>query len=163
MKNTKTEVKKPVYKVDIFDAISRIDGPRNYQLWNTWSTEEQGGISPLIIMRWMSGTSDKIQIIKLNEFVNPYVFSLANHQELMVQLLHVASSHQPRRYYWQAVKGAADPKKERKKVMMEYYGWSTREMSQITVFPTDEDIVKMAEELGWQTEDVAKLKKEMKG
>lgn len=159
----KTEQKKVAYKTDIFAVMAALDGPRDYSLWNKWTADEQSGIAPLIIMRWMTGTSSKKQILMMNEFVNPFVFSLAKHQELMIQLLHLSSDHRVKRYYWQPVKGTSAKNKERDRLLMEYYGWSSRELAQTKIFTDAEELVKMAEDIGWQQDDIAKLKKELKG
>lgn len=154
---------KPVkYALDIFDILGKLS-MGNTELYQTLTEEEQKSISPLVLMRWMSGTSDLRQIVFLNEFVNPFLFSIgANNKELMVKLLAIASSKQPHRYHWKGIK-----KKEGKestlglKVLKEFYEYSTREAREVIRHLTKEDITEMAEKLGWQADELKKLKKDL--
>jgi hypothetical protein len=79
------------YKTDIFDLMRRID-KGDHQLWSKLTEEERKGLSPLLVMKWMSGTSDLRQIVFLNTLANVVVFPLAKHPELLLKLLTVCSS-----------------------------------------------------------------------
>lgn len=150
------------FKLDIFDVLNRIDRGEHH-LYSTLSDDERKSFAPLVVMRWMSGTKDERQIIFLNELVNPFVFPLGKHQELLTSLLAVASSKKQRRYFWLSAKGKGKSvPKNALKVLMQYHGWSEREAKKMfTVFSND-DIIELANELGWQKEEMTLLNKEMK-
>jgi hypothetical protein len=149
------------YKLDIFDTLSKIDNKKTGNLYAKLSEDERKGFAPLIVMRWMTGTSDERQIMLLNEFVNPYVFPLAKHPELLMQLLQVSSSKMPRRYSWLGVK-SKKKKAEAWRVVSEYFDLSDREVALIKPFPSDEEVLSMADDLGWQPDEVKKLQAECK-
>lgn len=150
------------YKLDIFDTLSKIDNKKTGNLYAKLSEDERKGFAPLIVMRWMSGTSDERQIMLLNEFVNPYVFPLVKHPELLMQLLQVSSSKMSRRYSWLGVK-SKKKKAEAWRVVAEYFDLSDRGVALIKPFPSDEEILSMADDLGLQKDEIKKLEKELKG
>lgn len=151
-----------VYKLDLFGLLSKLD-KKNYHLWASYSEAEQKEISPLIIMRWLSGTSDKRQIIFLNEIVNQIVFALPDHKQLMLKLLAVANSGSPRRYFWLAQKSSASEKRGSKRaiaVIEQYYQCSPKEAKQYLRLLEKEDVIEICEKLGMQKEEIQLVKKE---
>jgi hypothetical protein len=148
------------FALDIFQLLGKID-KGDKAIWPTLTEEQRKSFAPLIAMRWMSGTSDARQIVFLNELVNPMVFTIGSHKELMMQLLAVASSKQPKRYQWMAVKNATK-KHKGYDVVSEYYGYGDRDTKEALKVLTTEDILEMAEELGYQKEELAKLRKDLK-
>lgn len=149
------------YSLDIFKLLSDID-KGNLDLWETLSEEEQKGFAPLIVMRWMSGCNDIRQIIYLNELVNPVVFVLGKHPKLLMQLLTICSSKQPRRYSWLKQSGNKKTNKVSNKLIMDYYSCSNKEAENYLKILTDEDIIIIAENLGLQKDEMAIVKRELK-
>lgn len=149
------------YKLDIFDLLGKINSSKSGDIYGHLSDEEKKGFAPLVVMRWLSGTSDERQIILLNEFVNPFVFTLGKHPHLLMQLMQVASSKTSKRYQWLGIK-SKKKNVEALKVVQEYYGMSAREVRLMNPFPPEEEILAMADELGYQKDELAKLKKEFK-
>lgn len=148
------------YKLDIFRLLSEYNNPKAGDIYAALSEEERKGFAPLIVMRWMSGTSDERQIMMLNEFVNPYVFSLGKHPHLLSQLLQVASSKVNRRYYWLGIKPSTK-RVEARRVLQQFFDVSAREARLYEIPPINE-LVEMAESLGWEKAEIAKLQKEFK-
>lgn len=148
------------YKLDIFKLLGDLNSPKAGDIYEKLSDDERKGFAPLVVMRWMSGTSDERQIILLNEFVNPYVFPLGKHPHLLMQLLQVASSKTSKRYAWLGIK-SKKKQVEAYRVIQEYFELSTREAKTYSL-PPAEELLKMAEELGWQKDEIAKLQKELK-
>lgn len=144
---------------DLFDGLSELTAG-NLQWYDNLSDEGKKSAAPLIIARWLSGTSDPAQIVRLNTFVNPYVFSLGTEKPLLFKLIASSTTRRPKRYYWLKNPGSKGTKKMAIEVAKEYYGWSTREAELHTI--SAEDSIKMAEELGWDDEQIKKLKKEFK-
>lgn len=149
------------YKLDIFDLLNKLNSKSSGDIYAKLSTEERKGFAPLVVMAWMSGTSDERQIMLLNEFVNKYVFVLGKHPHILMQLLQVASSKTPKRYQWISVKGKAK-KNQTLKVIQEYFDMSERESKLMNPQPSPEELMAMAEELGWQSDEINTLKKELK-
>lgn len=145
------------YKLDIFDLLTRLDSNRT-DIFCQLTDEEKKAFAPLVVMRWMTGTSDEYQIIKLSEFVNPYVFSLGDHKHLLMRLLQCASSGRRKQYRWIALKGSKKDSK-RVKVISDYFQISTREAKDYIV--SSQEIISYAEDLGWQKSEISDLKKEL--
>ena len=145
------------FKLDIFELLSRIDKRNSGDIYSSLSEDEKKGFAPLVVMRWMSGTNSIDQILNLNENVNPYVFKLGKHPHLLMQLLQTASDKKSKRYTWlpMAKKSSEESKL---KIVAEYYNMSLREAKLLPKIP-DEDIISMAESLGYQKDEITKLKK----
>jgi hypothetical protein len=152
--------KERTFKLDIFQLLGSIDNPRSGDVYDNLSDDEKKGFAPLVVMRWMTGTSDERQVMLLNEFVNPYVFPLGKHPQLLMQSLQVASSKKSKRYGWLGVKGGKKSTLANA-VIAEYFDYSTREVALLNPRPSSQEILQMAEELGWQKDEGAKLKKEL--
>lgn len=146
--------------LDIFKLLEDLNSSKE-DIWNSLTEEEQRGFAPLVVQRWMSGTGDKRQIMLLNEFANPCIFTLGRHPQLLMRLLHACSSKTPKRYGWLATK-SKKKNVESIKVLCEYFGMSEREAAMCRPFPSNNELVEMASELGWQADDIKKLKKEAK-
>lgn len=142
---------------DLFAALDSLTaGDLNW--YSNLSPEGKKVAAPFVIMRWLTGTSDPAQIVRINTFVNPYAFSLGAEKDLLFKLLAASTTHRPKRYYWLKAPGGKNNKLALE-VVKEYYGWSTRE-AQLQGFEAG-DIIAMAEELGWDQEQLKKLKKEL--
>lgn len=157
------EKKAPSYKLDIFSVLDKLN-QRDLHVWGKLSEEERKGFSGFIIARWMSGSSDPVQIVYVNELVNSLVFQIGpNHTELICKLLACCGNEKRQRFQW-----IADSKSVKKgsrlalEVVKEFYDYSTREAKLTISLLNVEDIYEMAEDLGWQNEELKKLKKELK-
>jgi hypothetical protein len=149
------------YKLDIFELLGKIDKPASGDIYTGLSDDERKGFAPLVVARWMSGTSDAYQLMALNTVANPYIFSLGRHPHLFMHLLQASSSKKPKRYGWLGVKS----KKKNSSaisVVQDYYGMSLREVKLLNPFPPEAEVLQMAEELGRDKEEITKLKKEYK-
>lgn len=147
------------YKLDIFDLLNRLNSTKSADIYTGLSEDERKGFAPLVVMRWMSGTSDERQIMMLNEFVNPHIFALGKHPHLLMRCLQASSSKVNRRYAWYPIKSS---KKSALtvQVIREYFGISTREAEKYIIPPANE-LIQMAEELGWEKDTLKKLQKEL--
>jgi len=145
---------------DLFEGLGKL-GSRDLQWYRKLSLEDQKAASPFVIARWMTGTNDHAQIVRINTFVNPYVFSLGTEKGLLFSLLAAAATGKNRRYSWLKAPGAKAATKLRLEVIKQYYEVSTREASGYAETIDAEDILTMAEECGWEKEELAKLKKEV--
>lgn len=142
---------------DLFAGLASL-GKRNLAWYDGLSEEGQKAAAPLVLMRWLSGTSDQAQIMRLNRFVNPYVFPLGQEKRLLTKALAAACTGKNSRFSW--LKGpSAKSTKLKLEVLKQHLGCSTREAVTYVVAP--EDVITMAEELGWDDDAMKKLKKEL--
>jgi hypothetical protein len=159
---------KKAFKLDIFSILSRLN-KSELDLWNTLSEEEQKGFSAYVITRWMSGTKDAYQLTIIDEFVNNHLFNLGtkdgfkiDHTELFCKLLACCGLNDSRRFVWKP-----ESKKSGKMssmaldIVKEYYDFSEREAKQSLPLLSSEDVIQLAEELGYQVDEIKKLKKEL--
>jgi len=147
------------YKLDIFKVLGELSGG-DHMVYRRLSDDEKKGFSALVIMRWMTGTSDERQIMALNMFANKMIFPLAKHPELLAMLLASCSSKVARRYQWLGIK-SSKKKNLARQAVQEYLDYSSLEMRKLTELPAPEEIIEMAEACGWQKEEMTKLKKEL--
>ena len=112
-------------------------------------------------MRWMSGTSSPLQVILLNEALNPYVFSLANHKELLYKLATLCSTG-PQRNKWIKLGSREHQHKQCIEVIKTHYGYSTNKAIDVFDLIDSDTIIWMSEQQGVTKETLAKIKLELK-
>lgn len=150
------------HKLDLFQTLNKLS-VKDQKFFHGLSDEEKKDFLPLILMRWMSGTKDPRQIIFLNELANPYVFALHKYKDILADLLTISSSGSSQRYTWLKVKSKKGTKTPTAcKVIAEYYGYNQKHAQDALNLLTVEQILAYAEQLGYQSDEIAKIKKEMK-
>ena len=148
------------HKLDIFDVLGNIQRKR-VGYYDQLSPEEQKTIQPYVLMRWLS--SDQSNVVILNEVVNPYAFSLTKHKDLLWKLLIVSGSGRYARLQWN--KG---PSKRTTgvstciRVIQQAFGYSERHALDVLATLTSKQVLELAEMLGVTSDDMAKVKKELK-
>jgi len=149
--------------LDIFYLLSEID-KKNYSLWENFTEEQKKAFSPLVVMRWMGGMLDPVQLIFLNEIVNPVVFNLgSDHKEFLLKLLTVCSNGKSKRYSWINYKVTSGKNKKLAiGLISEHYRIPLREAEDSLKLFTSEEILELAEQHGFQKDELAALKKESK-
>lgn len=149
-------------RLDIFEVLRMMDTKDNCFLQRL-PEEDQKKFQPLVVQKWMSGTGSALQIILIDELVNPYVFELGEHKRLLWKLLTVCTSGKPRKYQWikqQKHKNAA--KKLSAVVVSEYFNYTTNQAYDVLDVFTSDQIVDLAEQLGRQPDEMSKISKEWK-
>jgi len=148
--------------LDIFMLLEQIDR-KNYAIWGSLTDEQRKEFSPLVTMRWMAGCTVPVQLILLNEIVNLSVFSLPDHRELLLKLLTVCSSGKSKRYQWINYKAAGGRRSKRAvDLISEHYKMTEREADDARRLFSDEEIMQLAEDQGWQKDELRDLQKELK-
>lgn len=138
--------------MDIFTLLSNVDGG-NRTFYSSLSDEDKKKFVPFVDMKWMSSGS-AYQLMALNEFVNPYVFSLQAHKELLYQLFVACSDGKSKRYNWA---------KQNKKhpwiaVVKEIYQCSEREAIEYIPLLRLEQVTEYAERLGYDAKQLKTIK-----
>jgi len=150
------------YKVDIFRLLGSLS-KRSTHAYDELTADEKKTVQPLILMRWMSGTSDARQVYFLNELVNPFVFPFYKHNELLVKLLSICGPGQPRRYKWVKASSKKSTKlPESTKVVQEVFGYNKTDAVDALRILSDNDILSYATSLGRQDDEIKVIKKELK-
>jgi len=149
-------------KLDIFEVLNAINA-KDVEYYDRLTVEEAKTIQPLVLMRWLSGTSDEQQIMLLNEFANPAVFPLAKHKKLLWQLLTVCNTGTRKRYQWPKDPGKRTVTKPiATGLVQRKYGYNSRHAQDAVALLSDDAIYDMAFDEGMSGEDMTKLKKELK-
>lgn len=148
-------------KLDLFkilDAISR----KNVDYYNTLTDEEKKEFQPFVIMRWLTGTYTKQQLFLLNALVNPVVFDFQHHKQLLYNLLVCSTTGKTQRYVWNKPPSSNKKNKLAINVLCDYYQFGPREARDALPLLSHEKVIEYAEDLGWQKDEITKLKKELK-
>jgi hypothetical protein len=142
---------------DLFQFLGALS-KRDINAFEKLTPEAQKAVAPFVLQRWMTGTSDAAQIVRINTFVNPFTFSLGQDKALLCKLLAAAATGKTGRYSW--IKGpGAKAEKLRLEAIKQFYGVSTREAKEYSLDP--ETIMEMAHQLGWDDDELKKLKAEV--
>jgi hypothetical protein len=150
------------HKIDIFQVLNHIS-KKDKNFFKQLTDEEKKAFQPLIVMRWLTGTNDARQVYFINELVNPFVFSMYNHKELIYYLMTTCTRGKTQRYNWtksSSKKSSATPSSVG--VIKEYFNYSTLHAIEALPMLSNDDIMEYAEHLGRQKEDITKIKKELK-
>jgi len=143
---------------NLFEFLNALDSHKR-GAFNELSEHTKKDAQPFILQRWLYGNASDLQIIKLNEFSNKYVFSLQNEKALLCELLSICGSGSPRKNKWipftknKNIKNILD-------VIKSTYNCSTREAEQYIQVLNEDDIIELAENLGVDKSVLQKLKKE---
>lgn len=150
-------------KLDIFGSFRKLNS-LDFGFWDNLTPEEQKQASPYVFMMWMQNSANDGQVLYLNEFVNPHMFTtLRDKPDIAFIMLALSSRGKQNKYSWvkrpsNKDKGVkADAVKE---VLKEYFEESERNIGYYLQRVTVEEFVKICEQLGRQDDEIKKLKKE---
>ena len=150
-------------KLDIFRTLAAANAG-NYDYYASLTPEEQKAFATPVIMRWLSGTDDPSLVMSTDMCLNKFIFKLHKHPELIWKLM-VASRMEPTntRYQWMKQQSATTTGKGLViQVISEYLKYNSLQAQDAMNLLSSDQILLMAEELGWQKEEITKLKKELK-
>lgn len=146
--------------LDIFKVLEQVD-TKQHDAFSNFTDVEKKGYAPLVVQRWLTGTYNKTQIILINELLNPYVFSLQQHKELLWKLTTVCTSGTKQRYVWNKTLTDSSTNSECIKCIKQYFNYNTKHAK--IVYNTIDKllVIDMAEELGYTDSDINKIRKEL--
>lgn len=147
--------------LDIFELLPKID-QKDLHIWEKLSDEQRKEFSPLVVLKWLRGTDNLTQLEFLNELVNPVIFTLGQEKEFILKLMAICTFGGRKRYSWLSTK--SNKKKSTLKIdmIMNYNHISKRESMEVVSLYNEEEILQMAEEIGYQKDEITALKKELK-
>lgn len=133
-------------KVDIIEVLNKIsDGDRNY--FDNLSPTQKKSLAPIVLLRWLTGVRSAKQIKYLNTFVNPLVFKLHQHQDLLLKLMMASVTEKKQRFKW--IKKKLNEKVSMSMdVIQRYYRCNEREAKDYLPLISADDLIEMANSLG---------------
>jgi len=157
------------YKLNIFTVLEKISSG-DIKYFKNLSNEEQKAFVPRVVCQWLTGTTDTAQIRAL-DYTNVYLDALYKHPKLLYLLLcssvrTIANGitkdrKQTKRYNWVKVLGKTEPKEVIKLIQLEY-GYSQRDATEVRDIFSDKQILQLAKSHGYQKNELAKIKKELR-
>ena len=148
--------------IDIFTLLEQIDR-KNYQIWDSLTEEQRKEFSPLVTLRWMAGTTDPVQLIFLNEIMNPTIFTLGDKKEFLLKLLTVCSNGKLKRYQWINYKvGGSKKMKKSVELIANHYKLGPKEAEDTRRLFNEEELIELAEANGWQKDEIKELLGELR-
>lgn len=144
---------------NLFDFFSKVD-KGDFDAISKLSDAEKKSMAPIVIMRWLSGTSSKKQIQYINHILNPVVFDLYKHPDLLFQLMAACSDGTQKRYKWIKKEGKIKKRPLALDVIKRHCDCTIREAQIYIDSLSKDDILAMALELGDDKASIDKLKKE---
>jgi len=147
------------HKLDVFKILGQLNN-KDVNHYSELPEDLQKTVHPLLLQRWLSGTSSARQIMMLNEISNPYIFSLYKHKDLLWKLLTVTTPGHFCRYTWTSQKQNSDKRPVATSIVKEYYKYSSKHAQDAVKLLSYDHILALAQELGRQQDDLTKLKKE---
>lgn len=147
-------------KLVIFDVLKEID-KKNVDFYDGLSEEHKKQFAPLLTMRWLS-SGTKLQTQLQNSILNPMVFRLHRHPGLLYKLMVAISDGKSKRYTWIKKKSKDKSAPTVVAVISSYYQCSKKDALRYKKQLSEDDILEMADELGYDKEQVKKLKIELK-
>lgn len=151
------------YKVDIFKILKDISYNRMSAI-DKLSDEELKSVSPYVIQMWVKGADNNMNVRMplTNDYVNQFIFTLSDHPRLLLKLLCCANGFEiDTRFKF-------NKKKKRKSMnfviqtVMKYYGHNETHATDILPLLFNDDILSIGEDLGYEKDDMKKLKNEIK-
>lgn len=147
-------------KLDIWELLRSIDD-NNRDFLDNLPAEQRKGFVPIVTLRWLSGSSNDVHLLNLNEVVNSTVFNLYKHPDLLYALMLASTPAGRKNYNW--IKSAKKKKtSKRVDVICRYLEVSPSEAESFIPLYTEADIIDMATALGDTMEAINLLKSELK-
>lgn len=150
-------------KLDIFAALGAVSR-KDFGWYATLSDDHKRQLQPYVLQRWIAGSSSDLQVMLTNEFMNGYTFSLQQEKELLWKLACACGSgNRNVRYKWSKAGGQLTGTKPlATKLLAEVLCYSPTSAAECIDFYFYEQLLNMAWDIGWDPDDITKLKKELK-
>ena len=143
-------------KFDLFATIKLLN-TSTLGVFNSVPGDEKTKVSPFLLMKYLSGVSDRKQVLMLAQYVNPIIFSCKD-KEFLLDIMAATTSGKNTNVKWPGVMKLASSKYD--VVIAKYFDCSVREAKTMTGFYAKDEIIGMAEELGYDDDALKQLKKD---
>lgn len=151
------------YKLNLFEYLNTLE-MRNSSHYKTLTEEQKKEIVPFVLMRWLSGNDNELQILLLNMVVNPYAFQFQkNHKELLVKLLAMCGvGHKCKHQYRKVLSKKTSSTPKIVGVIKDFFGYSSLRAIEALPLLSKDDILSFASQLGRQANEITVIKKELR-
>ncbi len=143
-------------KLDVFEVLTAIES-KNIKFFDSLSHEQQKAFAPIVVQRWLTGNEDALQVYQVNNSINKYVFVLHKEPKLLYQLMVASASGKKHRNQWITKKTIKNNIVT--KLVSSWLQCSMKEASTVQDQYTVDDVLEIADNLGWNKEELTKLKK----
>lgn len=147
-------------KLDIFEVLKHID-KRDISFYDNLSDDQKKQFVPLLTMRWLSSGSPQATVLS-NGVLNPLVFKLYRHPGFMYKLMVAISDGKSKRHTWVKKKSKDKASPTVIATIAAYYQCSKKDALRYKNRLSEDDILEMADELGYDKDQIKKLKSELK-
>ena len=155
MSDKKTQPKQ--YAFDMMDVLRHINFKDN-AYYENMEPADSAKIPLPVVARWLSGTNRPSQLLLTNEYINRYVMSLYKHPVLIWKLMTAVAPGSAMNHGWRKKLSSQDGTSNAAlAVVQRYYKCSSREAQLLLPMLTPEQLVDLAEQLGDQASDIARL------
>ncbi len=141
------------HRLDIFEVLKQIN-QKNFNYLETLDDETKKGFVPYVVYQWLQSSNDAKQIEMLNH-INPMVFTLGEHPDLLFRLFCISSTNKYQKYSWIFKKFAKD---DSNTIISQFLGCSKRVADHYKDMYTIDNVKEMAERLGYTDKEIQKLK-----
>lgn len=155
-----TETENKERKLDMFEVLKKIDSGDRTFLDNLDPATKKEFV-PLLTMRWASSAGGR-QAVLLNELVNTVVFKYYDHPELLYKLMVASSDRKQKRYTWIKPKPKDKGTRLAARTIAKYYNCPYKDAAIYADRLSLEDVLEMAEDLGYDNDLIKDLKAEYK-
>mgnify|MGYP000523479404 FL=1 len=147
------------YKFEIFKVLGWAD-THDVSAYASLPPDDRKQIPLFVVQRWLSGCTDSLQILLLNDIANGYVFSLQRHPTLLWRLLVAANTaKRPRRYVWNKLPGTnvVSKRPASEQALMTAYHYNPEQASEALELLSYDAVFELAEQLGMQQDELDKI------
>lgn len=150
-------------KLDLFGSFRKLNS-LDFGFWDNLTPDEKKQASPYVFTMWMQNSKNDGQVLYLNEFVNPHLFTtLKGQEDISFILLALSSRGKQNQYSWvkrPSNKDSSSKIEGVKAVLREYFEESDKNLNYYIQRLTVAEFVEICEDLGIQDDEKKKLKKE---
>lgn len=158
-------------KLDLFKEVLPALYSRDFDFFENLSDDEKKTVTPVTIMRWLTGTSDAVtpyQIGMINKFVNSFYKELYKDADLMWRLmaastiLHPASKNIPRHQWLAGPKRSSTTNRIDRLLFDKYPYMNEDELKIIKRDITADSLTDLLKDMGWADKEIKELVAEFK-
>lgn len=143
--------------MDIFDQLKQIE-KQNVGFYKNLPDGEKPSVSFYMLLKWMSYTQDKDQILHVNGLLNTKIFPLSQHKELLFDLC-CAASQGKQSYKW--LKRNLKKSSEVLKMISDAHNCGFAQAEEILELYSKDELLELCSEMNLDKIAADKIKKEI--